>query len=84
MLLLLPVDTQTTMTQWANHIHFNTFRLFPKRWNTYKIKRVSIRQSSAKRKDKSTGNDLFEFDPSIAVDGLEQEKKEEAAVQWHG
>jgi hypothetical protein len=35
-------------------------------------KRGSIRQSSAKRKDKSTGNDLFEFDPSIAVDGLEQ------------
>jgi hypothetical protein len=76
MFLLLPVETQTTMTQWANHIHFNAFRLFPKRWNTFKIKKgFYIRQSSVKRKDKSTGNDLFEFDPSIAVDGLEQEKK---------
>jgi hypothetical protein len=38
-------------------------------------KGVLFVQSSVKRKDKSTGNDLFEFDPSIAVDGLEQEKK---------
>jgi hypothetical protein len=40
-------------------------------------KGVLFVQSSVKRKDKSTGNDLFEFDPSIAVDGLEQEKKKQ-------
>jgi hypothetical protein len=46
-------------------------------------KGVLFVQSSVKRKDKSTGNDLFEFDPSIAVDGLEQKKKRSSSSVAH-